>query len=438
MGGEMTAGLSGGQRKLFLFELIYQRTKHQNGLLILLDEPFCGVTDCFLPWIMHRLELMSQKHNVVLVTNDHVATVTSQSDNIITLSAVDRTVVSISNEQIDREKTIAALSVGGVYSYTATETDLRFFLDVELLNNGGVKMLFWHALFSFGLFLLTFWGVDQNSAALVLVANDMIGYFVVKPYLLSLVDWRHYIAEEAEALLHSSKSIYKLWKSSLAMVLIFVIALAQWGLVNVVMDGLESFDFFWAIFFDSGSNSFAFIFFGLYSTLPNETVYTISSLPFLLTIFFSTTFSPGSGLPVVKELRYLFSRFYFWCMTPGVQDQMEGCPANQSVNMFLLALTGCIIVWIFLAIMLYKWMTKTAETAKKEKHKAAMRSDTTFQRLQVSLYGEKELVRLQQIDNSRATVESLSSVDQEESLPDGTVSMDMSVPVLEEEFFIEV
>ena len=44
MAGEFIAGLSGGQRKLFLFELIYQRTKAQKSLLIVLDEPFAGVT----------------------------------------------------------------------------------------------------------------------------------------------------------------------------------------------------------------------------------------------------------------------------------------------------------------------------------------------------------------------------------------------------------
>jgi energy-coupling factor transporter ATP-binding protein EcfA2 len=45
MAGEFTAGLSGGQRKMLLFELIFQRTKNQSELLIVLDEPFAGVTD---------------------------------------------------------------------------------------------------------------------------------------------------------------------------------------------------------------------------------------------------------------------------------------------------------------------------------------------------------------------------------------------------------
>jgi ABC-type lipoprotein export system ATPase subunit len=43
MAGEFTAGLSGGQRKLLLFELIFQRTQSQSDLLIVLDEPFAGM-----------------------------------------------------------------------------------------------------------------------------------------------------------------------------------------------------------------------------------------------------------------------------------------------------------------------------------------------------------------------------------------------------------
>ena len=45
MAGQFTAGLSGGQRKMLLFEIIVQRTAHQSELLIVLDEPFAGVTD---------------------------------------------------------------------------------------------------------------------------------------------------------------------------------------------------------------------------------------------------------------------------------------------------------------------------------------------------------------------------------------------------------
>jgi ABC-type lipoprotein export system ATPase subunit len=64
--GQFMAGLSGGQRKLLLFELIFQRTALQDNLLIVLDEPFAGVTDDFVPFIVKRLNEMRQKHNILL------------------------------------------------------------------------------------------------------------------------------------------------------------------------------------------------------------------------------------------------------------------------------------------------------------------------------------------------------------------------------------
>ena len=62
----------------------------------------------------------------------------------------------------------------------------------------------------------------------------------------------------------------------------------------------------------------------------------LASLPFLFMIFFSTTFSPGSGVAGVKELRYLFARFYLWCRLPGVKDYMENCPDDDM-------LIGCVV-----------------------------------------------------------------------------------------------
>ena len=56
--GQFMAGLSGGQRKLLLFELIFQRTAAQDNLLVVLDEPFAGVTDDFVPFIVGRLNEM--------------------------------------------------------------------------------------------------------------------------------------------------------------------------------------------------------------------------------------------------------------------------------------------------------------------------------------------------------------------------------------------
>ena len=66
LAGEFTAGLSGGQRKLLLFEIICQRTAQQSDLLLIFDEAFCGVTDDFVPFIIGRLKQLRKKHNIVV------------------------------------------------------------------------------------------------------------------------------------------------------------------------------------------------------------------------------------------------------------------------------------------------------------------------------------------------------------------------------------
>lgn len=172
MAGVFTAGLSGGQRKLLLFELIYQRTKDQSKLLLVLDEPFAGVTDDFVPWIVDRLNLMREKHNILLVTNDHIETLTNMADNKITVSAIDRSKVEINEfKKVDREKAIHALSVGNDYNHQATEADLKFFMDVEVLRNPGVFGVIAFTLFAFTLFLATFWDSADDSAPFVLIAG---------------------------------------------------------------------------------------------------------------------------------------------------------------------------------------------------------------------------------------------------------------------------
>ena len=47
MAGEFTAGLSGGQRKMLLFELIYQRTQNQKQLLSKFSPCYHLVCSCF-------------------------------------------------------------------------------------------------------------------------------------------------------------------------------------------------------------------------------------------------------------------------------------------------------------------------------------------------------------------------------------------------------
>lgn len=401
MAGEFTAGLSGGQRKLLMFELIFQRTMDQKKLLLVFDEPFAGVTDDFVPWIIERLNKMREKHNILLVTNDHVQTLTEMADNVITVSAIDRTKVKINDlAGVDREKAIMALSVGNEYEYESSGADFKFFLDVEVWNNGGLKGIAGFTMFTFTLFLATFWDSNPDSAALVLIAGGIVAFFAINPYLLSLVDWRNHIAEEAEALVHSSKGMNKLLKTFLAVSMIFFISLTQFALTNAVVSGLSGFDFWIAMFFDSASMTFPFICFGLYTTLPTQAVETLGSMPFLFMIFFSTTFSPGAGVPVLKELRYLFSRFYFWCMVPGVDVLMEGCPADSGLNLLYLCLSGLLGVFLFSVVMGVVTFTKRAKKQKDMKKREAMQDDQEFMDLQLELYGEKQLRKMLRTDSS--------------------------------------
>jgi ABC-type lipoprotein export system ATPase subunit len=312
MAGEFTAGLSGGQRKLLLFELVFQRTQSQSDLLIVLDEPFAGVTDDFIPFIVDRLNKMREKHNILLVTNDHVETLKKMADNDITVSAIDRSTVRVNKrENVDREKAILALSFGDNFHYEASSADLKFFFDVEVASNGALVGVAAFTIVAFSLFLVSFWDSSEDSAALVLVAGGIIAFFSLNPYLLALADWRNFMSEEAEALLHASKSMNKALKSLLTLTLILIVSAVQFTVTCAVINGLESSSFWVAMLFDSASLTFPFICFGLYTKLSFQAVEIFATMPFLFMIFFSTTFSPGAGVPALKELRYLFARFYF-------------------------------------------------------------------------------------------------------------------------------
>merc|ERR1712226_671007 len=108
------------------------------------------------------------------------------------------------------------------------------------------------------------------------------------------------------------KQMNRALKTALTVTVIFLVSLAEYGVVTAVIDDLSHIKFWVATFFDSASMTFPFICLGVYSHLSFQLVEIIGSMPFLLMIFFSTTFSPGSGVEIVKELRYLFSRFFFW------------------------------------------------------------------------------------------------------------------------------
>jgi ABC-type lipoprotein export system ATPase subunit len=401
MAGEFTAGLSGGQRKLLLFELICQRVQNQKRLLIVLDEPFAGVTDDFVPFILQGLHELSVRHNVLLVTNDHVESITNVSNNTITVSAIDRSHVRINNrDAVDRDKEIAALSVGENYVYESSGADLKFFYNVEVRYNQAIIGVAVFTIFVSLLMLISFWDSDRSSIPLVLVAGNIIAFFCINPYLLSLVEWRIAMQEEAEALVHSSKGMNKLLKTELTLTMIFIISLMEYGFVNAVIDGLSDVKYWVAMLFDSVSVTFPLIALGIFTNLPFQLVQILGTLPFLFLIFFSTTFSPGSGVPGLKVVRYLFPRFYFWCIIPVIQDDMEGCPNNDGANIGYMILTSLLGVILFVIVIAGLKIKSFVSQTKENKQRDTLRNDDEFHHLQIELYGAKGLKRLQHLGTS--------------------------------------
>ena len=162
---------------------------------------------------------MRQRHNILLVTNDHVKTLKKLTDNTIVVSTIKRTKVQVNCcSSICREKAILALSVGGEYEYDHTSyQDYVFFFDVEVWSNRSLLNSVIFTFFLFGLFISSFWNSQPDQAPLVFIGTRVISYFCISPYFLTLIGWRGFIAEEAEALLHSSKSTNKALKCRLYM-----------------------------------------------------------------------------------------------------------------------------------------------------------------------------------------------------------------------------
>ena len=386
LAGEFTPGLSGGQRKMMLFELVCQRIATSSGLLICLDEPFAGVTDDFVPFIVERLKEMRERHNVLLVTNDHVATLTALADSTITVSAIDRSKVQVSGVSFLRETALHAVSLGKRYEHNVGNQDLWFFLDTEVLSNPQIKNVGVFTTFTMLLFLATFWDSRAGSEALVLVAIQIVCFFAINPYLIGLTDWRNTMIEEAEALLHCSVQTNLALKSGVVLAMLISVSIFAFGMLNACISTLGSAEYWLFMLFDSASLTLPFICFGLYSRLPLQVVQIVASLPFLLMIFFSTTFSPGAGVEGVKALRFLFARFYFWCKVPVVKETMDGCPADGAL-IGLTVFTGCLGLILFVTIQIFRvQVAGRRKLAKAQGKREAVMSTSDFEQLQKKLY----------------------------------------------------
>ena len=241
MAGQFTKGLSGGQRKMLLFELVKQRTAGSSDLLLVLDEPFAGVTDDFVPFIVMRLNEMRQKHNILLVTNDHVQTLTEMADSTVVVSAVDRSKVCVDSKGYDRELFLHAVASGAEYEGGVGSQDLRFFAATELSpRNPNIQGVLGFTAFAMVMFLLTFWDSRPGSEALLLVGLQIVAFFAINPYLIHLTDWRNTMAEEAAALMHVSAQANLALKAGIVLSLMLLVSSVSFGMVQACTDTLRS------------------------------------------------------------------------------------------------------------------------------------------------------------------------------------------------------
>lgn len=208
------------------------------------------------------------------------------------------------------------------------------------------------------------------------------------------------MVEESEALLHSSKGMNKTLKSLLTLALIICISSTEYAIIQVVTPGnaLSGIDFYFGVLFDNAALMFPFVLLGLFTNINSQGAEIIGTIPFLFMVLFSSSFSPGSGVQGVKILRYMFSRFYLWCMIPEVEGSMEGCP-DDNVLLYLILTSMLFSVMIIVFNLKNKIrkqfnVKKQAETIKKSM------ITTEFAELQVELFGIKALNRLQHLQGT--------------------------------------
>jgi hypothetical protein len=156
------------------------------------------------------------------------------SDNTITVSAIDRSKVCINDKPKVNCRGVQVFGQHGGF---------------EILLRCG-DPLESHHVGSRWIYRDLLWPV------LVLVLGRRSGDYVIglcAGALISFPDWRNFMTEEAEALLHSSKDTNKFLKSFLVIVLILVISIAQFACTIAVVDGVN----WYAVFMNSLADTFS-------------------------------------------------------------------------------------------------------------------------------------------------------------------------------------
>jgi hypothetical protein len=298
--------------------------------------------------------------------------------------------VLLNGVQQDREMMLHAVAKGGEYVHSLGNQDLKFFAETEVFTSPHVGGSMGFTVFAMILFLMSFWDSKTGQEALVLVGLQIVAFFAINPFLISLADWRNTVTEEADALMHASVQTMMHLKSVVTLILLIVINVITFGCLIACMketnETVNNAGMWVSMLFDSASLTLPFICFGLYSRLPLQIVQILASLPFLFMIFFSTTFSPGAGVEGVKTLRYLFARFYLWCRVPGVKKSMEDCPDDDMLVICTVA-SGCLGMVLFIIFQLVRvFVVKRADASKTKAIKEEIAAKPEFATIQSELY----------------------------------------------------
>jgi hypothetical protein len=119
-------------------------------------------------------------------------------------------------------------------------------------------------------------------------------------------------------------------------------------------------------------------------------------------IFFSTTFSPGAGVDGVKELRYLFSRYYLrlWCCMLSDDEGMEGCPSESNTLLHLI-MSSLLLPFIFgLWKLNQASVARLNEMKKTSSQLESMKSAEFAELLVLKIYDEKAYDKLKHLISS--------------------------------------
>ncbi len=176
-----------------------------------------------------------------------------------------------------------------------------------------------------------------------------------------------------------------------------IMVCVQFICIHLVIGTLTTAQFFFGILFDLLSSITPLIYMGLYTDWTDRSVQFLGQMPFLLMIFFSNAYSPGAGVYGIKELRYLFPKFYLWCMLPEDME-MEGCPEDSILR--YLILSSFVFPMVFVLLGLVRALSANVHKSKKKSSQLEAIQSVEFATLQLELFGEKVLRKLKHLISS--------------------------------------